>query len=574
MAKKKEATSAEGTSAGQAAEQDPSPSVDHIDKLAGRILRGDILLPKFQRDMVWNKKKIIDLLDSIAKGFPIGSVLLWQTEKRLSSTRSIADLDITPPAAKYPVNYLLDGQQRLSVICGALYWHGDDPKSKWNLAYDLRAQKFVHLETLDEPPLHQIRLNKYPDAASYFSQIFGISNSSLLDKKELEERAKKLFNRLKDYKIATVTLQEMDIRAVAPIFERINKGATVLTIVDLMRAATWDVEFDLIDSIQGILDGLKAKGFHLIEHKYLLRSLSAAAGGGFAKGDIDVLRYKEDVLRYQEEDASRQEEVERLKTIVEDTKAGYKRMVDFLTTQFRVSSSAAVPYANQMIVLAEIFRRLPRPTAAQFDAIKEWFWRTTLSGYFAGWNNAQMASDISAVKAFSAGHTSSLPGDMAIPNSDIWITGKFGSTTAHSKLLSLLLSQHQPLDLLTGQEIDSKNALAWANIKEFHHFFPRDFLKKRNVAKDRINVLANFVMLTSASNKTISGRAPSDYLKDVSSAAGSNLQSWLDSNLISSEAYRAALADDYEGFLRHRSETIHRTALVKARWQTHGAQAV
>jgi hypothetical protein len=44
----------------------PEPTVDRIEELAGRILRGDILLPKFQRDFVWEKHQIIDLLDSIA----------------------------------------------------------------------------------------------------------------------------------------------------------------------------------------------------------------------------------------------------------------------------------------------------------------------------------------------------------------------------------------------------------------------------------------------------------------------------------------------------------------------------
>ena len=48
-----------------------------------------------------------------------------------------------------------------------------------------------------------------------------------------------------------------------------------------------------------------------------------------------------------------------------------------------------------------------------------------------------------------------------------------------------------------------------------------------------INALANFIMLTSASNKKISDRAPSEYLKDAQAAAGPKLHEWLASNLIS-----------------------------------------
>ena len=110
--------------------KDPQPTIDRIDELARRILTGDILLPKFQREYVWERPQILMLLDSIAKGYPIGSILLWQTRQELHSERQIADLDVDLPRPDYPVNYLLDGQQRLSTICGAMFWKGGDPKSR------------------------------------------------------------------------------------------------------------------------------------------------------------------------------------------------------------------------------------------------------------------------------------------------------------------------------------------------------------------------------------------------------------------------------------------------------------
>jgi hypothetical protein len=116
--------------------KDPQPSVDRIDDLARRILVGDILLPKFQRAFVWEKKQILRLLDSVNRGYPIGSVLLWQSRQELRSENSLADLEIKLPKPDYPVNYLFDGQQRLSTICGAMFWHGQDPGSDWNIAYD------------------------------------------------------------------------------------------------------------------------------------------------------------------------------------------------------------------------------------------------------------------------------------------------------------------------------------------------------------------------------------------------------------------------------------------------------
>jgi hypothetical protein len=528
--------------------KDPQPSVDRIDELARRILTGDILLPKFQRSFVWEKKQILRLLDSVNRGYPIGSVLLWQSRQELRSENRIADLEIKLPKPDYPVNYLLDGQQRLSTVCGAMYWQGHDPTSNWNIAYDLRRACFFHLDSLDDPPLHQVRMRKLSDPSSFFSHVASISTE---DREELTKRANNLFNRFKDYKVATVTLGDMSIQDVAPIFERINSSGTPLTIVDLMRAATWSPEFDLIDSIDGILNELSIKGFGKIDRKVVLRNLSASAGGGFSVESIDALReYKPD----------------KLQEAVLLTEGAYRRAVDFLVTQIRVESAEVLPYKNQLTVLAEIFRLLPAPNAAQYQAIERWFWRTALSGYFGGWNTGDMAESQTAVREFSMGNTPEIAIPLAKPNADIWRTRTFRLNNAHAKLLAIVLAHHKPIDLLTGQSIDIAKALAWINAKEFHHFFPRKYLERRGEPQQKINCLANFVMLTSASNKTISDEAPSDYLAAVTAAAGSDLPRWLESNLIPQEAFDAATHNDLEAFLELRSAHIHNAVLAKAGW--------
>lgn len=202
--------------------------------------------------------------------------------------RTIADLAIGPTQYDYPVNYLLDGQQRLSSVCGALYWNGDDPDSRWNIAYDLRSTRFFHRDTLDSPPNHQVRLNWLRDPALFFSQPARVSSET--DATGLKETGNELFNRLKDYKIATVPLLEMSIEDVGPIFERINSRGTPLTIVDLMRAATWSDKFDLFDLIDGPLASIAEKDFGQVDRKVILRSLWSAAGGGYSEGSIDNLR--------------------------------------------------------------------------------------------------------------------------------------------------------------------------------------------------------------------------------------------------------------------------------------------
>ena len=69
-------------------------------------------------------------------------------------------------------------------------------------------------------------------------------------------------------------------------------------------------------------------------------------------------------------------------------------------------------------------------------------------------------------------------------------------------------------------------------------------------------MLANFVMLTAASNKRITNRAPSDYLKEVAATLGTRVDDVLATNLITPAAFEAAMSDDFEAFLSERSKAI------------------
>ena len=57
-----------------------------IRKLIERILSGDIRIPAFQRDYVWSHDQVAFLIDSIYKGFPIGTIFLWKTEMVIKRT--------------------------------------------------------------------------------------------------------------------------------------------------------------------------------------------------------------------------------------------------------------------------------------------------------------------------------------------------------------------------------------------------------------------------------------------------------------------------------------------------------
>ena len=48
-----------------------------LPEVVSSIKKGEWKIPRFQREFVWEKSKVIELLDSMYKEFPIGSFFLW-----------------------------------------------------------------------------------------------------------------------------------------------------------------------------------------------------------------------------------------------------------------------------------------------------------------------------------------------------------------------------------------------------------------------------------------------------------------------------------------------------------------
>lgn len=86
-----------------------------IRKIIEKTLSGEIRIPSFQRGFVWEPEKVAFFIDSLYKGYPIGSLLFWRTNIRLENERQLGNYSLPEPTKGYPLDYVLDGQQR---ICG------------------------------------------------------------------------------------------------------------------------------------------------------------------------------------------------------------------------------------------------------------------------------------------------------------------------------------------------------------------------------------------------------------------------------------------------------------------------
>ena len=94
----------------------------NIISLLSQIREKEIVLPAIQRDFVWSEEKILQLLDSIMRVYPIGIALIWETYNDIPHRHFIEDYrsETIPKFHENPgrkrIKLVLDGQQRLQSL--------------------------------------------------------------------------------------------------------------------------------------------------------------------------------------------------------------------------------------------------------------------------------------------------------------------------------------------------------------------------------------------------------------------------------------------------------------------------
>src|SRR5688572_32875065 len=94
------------------------PKIDTtVKELVDMVGRGELRLPEMQRRYVWPGTRVRDLLDSLYRGYPSGTILVWETDREMPTR----DLDIKQNAGAFRASkLLLDGQQRLTSLSAVL----------------------------------------------------------------------------------------------------------------------------------------------------------------------------------------------------------------------------------------------------------------------------------------------------------------------------------------------------------------------------------------------------------------------------------------------------------------------
>ena len=160
-----------------------------IRQIIERISSGDIRIPAFQRGYVWEPEQAAFLLDSIYKGFPIGTVVLWQTDERLSVEKNLGAFKLPEPKKDYPVNYVLDGQQRLTSLFSVFQTELSPADDSWtDIYFDLDAEEtlqeslFVPLEDAEVELARHFPVRTLFDSVQYREACDGSSSPAAADR--------------------------------------------------------------------------------------------------------------------------------------------------------------------------------------------------------------------------------------------------------------------------------------------------------------------------------------------------------------------------------------------------------
>ena len=515
-----------------------TPVAQKIDRLIKRVEDGDIKIPAFQRGFVWKQEQVIDLLDSIRLDYPIGSILLWNSNEKLQSTRNIAGFPLPDRDESYPVNYVIDGQQRLSSIYAVFSSHSTQDKSTqdynpdtkiFDIYFDFETDSLLTLVEYESLQNNSgaILLRNLLDTSAFLDQLQNLH-------KNYHKQAKDLYSKFSNYEVPVVNIRR-EKEEVGIIFERINNTGTKMNMVDIMVAWTWSDNFQLKDAISDLLETLDDRGFGTLPTKVILQSISGIIQDNTKSKEI--LKLEPHIIR---ENFSMVE-----KSLL--------KVVDFLSSEFNCLNSDFLPHVQQVVGLAKFFSRHIAPDAEQIDKVKIWFWRTSFSRRYTAQTDDKMNADMALMNSLHRKEYELLDEYSYSIDSRTLISTKFSKSQPYVRALLLLMAGRYPLDLVKGTKNDVGESLSEFNRKQYHHIFPKAFLKNRGTHNDKINSMVNFCFLPADSNRKISNKAPSDYFFNV--VPQEKYQKALQSNLIpvNRDVY---MKENYEQFLEKRATLI------------------
>ena len=215
-----------------------------ISNILEKIDENQLFVPAFQREYVWKREDAKELLDSLVKEYPTGTMLTWETNQ--------------PPELKGPHRYdekqgavriLLDGQQRLTTLYLLIRDKIPPYYTLSDITNDTRGL-YVHVETRELEYYSRAKMATDPcwqNLTDIFQRKVRAKDvySALEKRKEVVDRERE--NRIDDNMQAVLNILDREfpeqtipikatIREAIDIFYKVNAGGVALTDAELALA--------------------------------------------------------------------------------------------------------------------------------------------------------------------------------------------------------------------------------------------------------------------------------------------------------------------------------------------------
>lgn len=402
-----------------------------VEEILEHARRGRLRVPRFQTALRWEAKHVVELFDSIVRGFPIGGLLLWRTPAPAET------LTFGPVSLEAEENadalYVVDGQQRITALVGALAHPGDPPLGDTYAVWvDIPTATFQTHRRLPEPTW--LPLNVLGNRARLHQWARQID---LGDPTEaLVARAFDLEAAIMRYPVPATILRDATEPALRLIFARVNKAGVPLREEQVFEAL-FGTEHKPLEAMAAALH--QETGFGQLGEGWLLRCVKAVAG-------------LEPRLTFNERHQATPELVER-------TRSALRRAILFLQAEARIPHAAVLPYRFPLIILARLFDQHPTLEPRDRALLVRWIWRGALSGEHANSSHAAVSGALAELGEDPSDSVlrllSRVPRQVHPPDP---MTAWYGKAAA-SRIFAAFMLLEEPFDPGTNEPISAEAAM-------------------------------------------------------------------------------------------------------------------
>lgn len=519
----------------------PKPGQMRISELKTYLEDGSIKVPKFQREFVWEVKKSAELLDSILKGYPIGTFIFWVTNEKLQFIKNIGGLDLKRQKQNGPTKYILDGQQRITSLYACV--------TGLPIINNDYSKIYVYLKSKDDEQIVYSDIEELDKKNIIsFKEIYSLNMIEITKgfrSEKIIERIQELHDRINNYALSVIDIENASIDVATDIFTRINVSGKPLTVFEIMCAKIYDEKnkFDLAKKVQDLLDEWSDCDYETISTTTILQCVAIC---------IKKSCKNKEILKLGKKDF-----IENWNSITKSMKAA----IDcFRNKHFGATVSKLLPYDALLVPFTYYFyiNNNKSPDGDKLKYLKDYFWRSVFNQRFTEGVTGKLQMDIqNIIEPISQNNCPRYDEGVDISVRFLDQKGDFSTGSAIAKGILCLLSSKLPLSFKDGGIVKISNDwLLQSNSKNYHHFFPKKYMQNKQHRTDKVNHIANITILDAETNQEIKDKAPSEYIKKYE--LNENFDKIMKSHLIGDLETWGIRENNYDKFFAERLKSFNK----------------